>query len=387
MTPSNEISAIILAAGYSRRMGRYKPLLDLDGQTVLDRVVSLYRNAGVTDIRVVTGFRSESIRIALADQPVCVIHNPDHDRGMFSSVLAGINSLPAAVQSFFVHPVDLPLVRPYTLKILMDAFPKSSSSVLYPVFDGLRGHPPLIHGELKNAILTHDGSNGLRGLLGRFDSKALDVQVADEGILLDLDTPDDFQRLSTRLAGSAVLTENECSMLMENIRMLPGPIINHCRLVSRVAKTVAEAVHANGIPLDIPLIQSVARVHDVARLEKNHASAGARLLNEMGFPAMAAIVAVHIDINVSEEPLLDEAQIVHLADKLVAGDTLVSLSQRFDAKLEKYSRDPNISARINQRRQAAFTIQNKVEQASGDTICQILKQSGIINRNQACKTS
>lgn len=387
MPPPAEISAIILAAGYSRRMGRFKPLLKLDGQTVLERVVSLYRDAGVTDIRVVTGFRSEAIRSALAAQPVSVVHNPDHDKGMFSSVVAGVNTLRADVRSFFVHPVDIPLVRPHTLAMLVDAFDQHPSPVIYPVFDDLRGHPPLIHEEVKAAIISHDGSGGLRALLRRFDSTALDIQVADEGVLLDLDTPDDFQRLSTRLATFDMLTENECRVLMEKVQMLPGPVIDHCRQVARVAAMLAGAVNDSGGAIDVPLIQSTARVHDVARLEENHATTGAGLLNEMGFPAMAAIVAGHMDINVPEDSPPDEAQIVHLADKLVSGNTVVSLSQRFDAKLKKHGHDPKASEKISQRRRAAMNIQDKVEQTSGKTIQQILKNVGIINGRQLCKTS
>ena len=166
MTRKRQRSAIILAAGYSRRMQRFKPVLTLGGQTVLERVASLYRSAGVTDIRVVTGFRSETIRSALAGLPVAVVHNPAHDTGMFASVLAGIEALDPDVPSFFVHPVDIPLVRPHTLAMLMDALDRLPSPVAYPVFDDRRGHPPLIDGALKATILAHGGDGGLSALLG-----------------------------------------------------------------------------------------------------------------------------------------------------------------------------------------------------------------------------
>ena len=386
MPPPADITAIILAAGYSRRMQRFKPLLNLGGQTVLERVVSLYRCAGVRDIRVVTGFRSESIRSALAEGSVCVIHNPGHDSGMFSSVRAGVKTLAAGVGAFFVHPVDIPLVRPHTLATLIEAVDGHPAPVVYPVFDDRRGHPPLINATLKDAILSHDGGGGLRALLHRFDRPALDVQVADEGVLLDLDTPDDFQRLSTRLATSDCLTEDECRVLMEKVRRLPKPVINHCRQVACVAATLARAVNGSGGAVDRPLIQSAARVHDVARLEKNHAAAGADLLNTMGFPAMAAIVAAHMDIDVLENSPLDEAQIVHLADKLVAGNTVVRLSQRFSVKLHAYGQDANASEKIRQRWRAATTIQVKIERITGDQIDHLLKKAGIISGSQPCAT-
>ncbi len=383
MTPQRKPTAIILAAGYSRRMGEFKPLMKLGAQTVLERAVSLYRAAGVADIRVVTGFRSETIRSALSSQPAGVIHNPAYDSGMFSSVQAAVNALPANVRSFFVHPVDIPLVRPHTLTMLMDAFDRCPSPVVYPVFDGLRGHPPLVHGKLKDPILSHDGRGGLRDLLIRFDSGALEVQVADEGVLLDLDAPDDFQRLSRRLIASTRLTEDECRVLMEKVQRLPGPVIDHCRQVACVAESLARAICGSGGAIDVPLVRSAALVHDVARLKKNHAAAGADLLNAMGFPAMAAIVAVHMHIDVATDALLDPAQIVHLADKLVDGSKLVSLPQRFNAKLKKFAHDPTVSEKINRRRCAALTIQDNVERVCGSTIQRMLTEAGMVRGDQA----
>jgi CTP:molybdopterin cytidylyltransferase MocA len=382
MTRQSPRSAILLAAGYSRRMGRFKPLLKLGGQTVLERVVSLYRRASVADIRVVTGFRSETVRSALGALPVTVVHNPAHDAGMFSSVLAGIDTLAPDVSSFFVHPVDIPMVRPHTLAMLMDAFDRLPKPVIYPVFNGHRGHPPLVDVALKEAIVSHDGSGGLSALLRRFDATARDVEVADEGVMLDMDTPDDFQRLETRLAMSDRLTEDECRMLMQKVRKLPGALIDHCHRVAWVAAALANAVNDEGGALDVHLVQSAARVHDVARTEKNHAATGAHLLHAMGFPAMAALVATHMDIDDYRESCLDEAQILYLADKLVAGTTVVSLKQRFDAKLKTYGRDPMVAEAIDRRRRAAFTIQTKVEKTTGKQMDQILNKAGIVNSRQ-----
>ncbi|BBO86391.1 molybdopterin-guanine dinucleotide biosynthesis protein MobA [Desulfosarcina ovata subsp. sediminis] len=365
-------SAVILSAGYASRMGRFKPLLDLGDKTALDRVVSLYLDAGITDVRVVTGYRAGDIRAALADRPVRIVHNPDHDSGMFSSVLAGVNDLPSAVPAFFVHPVDIPLVRTYTVVTLMAAMEAKPAAVIYPRVGDERGHPPLIHGSLKAAIAAHDGSGGLKALLDRFEAQARDVPVADEGALLDMDTPDDFRQLGDRLAGKALLTENECRLLMEQVRRLPAEINEHCRQVARVAESLAAAVNAAGGHLDAALIRCAARVHDVARLEKHHADAGAALLRRMGFDRLAAIVAVHMDLTADEHSLLDEAEVVYLADKLVAGTTIVGLARRFDAKLKKYAQDPQVTDPIQRRKRAAVAIQTKIERLTGKTIDHIL---------------
>jgi CTP:molybdopterin cytidylyltransferase MocA/HD superfamily phosphodiesterase len=369
-------SAIILAAGYSSRMGEFKPLLELSGLAAIDRVIGLYQAVGVTDIHVVTGFRSATIEAAVRSRSVDLVHNPDHDKGMFSSVLAGVNALPEATPAFFVHPVDIPLVRAHTLSVLLETGRIHSPAIAYPTFDDRRGHPPLIRGDLKEAILAHDGEGGLRTLLDRFGDQARDIPVADNGVLLDMDTPDDYALLSNRSETSAILTDDECRQLMEKVVRLPASIIDHCRQVARVAVRLAQAVNTAGAGLDMSRIRSAALVHDVARLEKNHAAAGARLLEQMGFPGLAEIVAVHMQIHVDKHSPIDEAQVVHLADKLVSGSNVVSLAKRFDAKLNKYGHDPIVAEKIEQRRQAALTIQTKIERAAAATIDQIIVSKG-----------
>jgi CTP:molybdopterin cytidylyltransferase MocA/HD superfamily phosphodiesterase len=355
-------------------MGEFKPLLELGGLAAIDRVVSAYQAAGVTDIHVVTGFRSATIEAAVRHMGVHLVHNPDHDAGMFSSVLAGVKALAQKVPAFFVHPVDIPLVRPHTLTLLLDAGRRHSPAIVYPVFDDRRGHPPLIRGDLTGAIGAHDGKGGLRTLLDRFESGARDVPVADGGVLLDMDTPDDYAQLSKRSDTAAVLTDDECRALMENVCGLPAAIVDHCRQVARVAERLAGALNAKGGTLDTGRIRSAALVHDVCRLEKDHAAAGARLLKQMGFAELAKIVAVHMRIQTDERLPIDESQVVHLADKLVAGNAVVALAERFDAKLAKYGQDPIAAKRIERRRQTALVIQSKIERITQRSISQILAQ-------------
>lgn len=372
------ISAVILAAGYSRRMGNFKPLLRFGAQTLLERLVSTYRKAGIADIRVVTGHRAAAVEAALVDLPVTTVHNPIYDTGMFSSILAGIDSLPSTTRAFFIHPVDIPLVRPDTLSRLMTALDDPLWAVVYPLLEDQRGHPPLIHSALATEIAAYNGCGGLRELLRRFESRAKNIPVADAGVLLDLDTPDDYQRLAARAAQTGhVLTATESRMLMEKILKLPLPVVEHCRQVARVAAALAKSVAKCVAGIDIQLVEAAATVHDLARDRDSHAAVGAEWLNAMGFPAMAAIVAAHMDIDVSQDSPLDETQIVYLADKLVTGKTVIDLKQRFATKLAKYRDDPDISATIVQRRQAAQIIQGKIETLSGETVYALLTNAGI----------
>ena len=188
------IAALVLAAGYSSRMGRFKPLLPIAGVPALERVIDLFLAGGVREITVVTGHRAEELTPLLERRGVRAVHNPSYDAGMYSSVAAGVGSLAEAVEACFVLPVDTPLVQPLTIQLLVQAYERGQQSVIYPVFQGRRGHPPLIRRNVLAEVLRSDEPEGLRSLLTRHENSAGEVAVIDEGIHLDLDTPADLAR-------------------------------------------------------------------------------------------------------------------------------------------------------------------------------------------------
>jgi CTP:molybdopterin cytidylyltransferase MocA len=198
MTIDSSIAAVILSAGFSERMGRFKPLLPLGTRTIIERVVNTFQSAGIGEILVVTGYRAADVRQAVSALPVRCVANTDYMKGMFSSVLAGIQRLSEDCRAFFVHPADIPLVKPQTIRQLAGAFGEDSPVVLYPTFDGRRGHPPLIAASLIPRILMWSGSGGLRAVLTGHHDDSAELAVNDEGILMDLDTPEDYQRMRTR---------------------------------------------------------------------------------------------------------------------------------------------------------------------------------------------
>ncbi len=110
-----DVAAIVLAAGRSSRMGDFKPLLPFDGGTLIGHVVASLRAAGVTRIHVVTGFNAEALAPEIDRLGVTRAQNADFDRGMLSSVQAGVASLPAETEAFLLMPVDMPLVRASTI--------------------------------------------------------------------------------------------------------------------------------------------------------------------------------------------------------------------------------------------------------------------------------
>jgi CTP:molybdopterin cytidylyltransferase MocA len=378
---ATNISTIILAAGFSSRMGRFKPLMELGKKTVIDRVVSLYQDVGVKDISVVVGYRGEEIRKALASSGVRIVVNQDFEKGMYTSIIEGIRHLPASTGAFFINPVDIPLIRVPTIKILIRSSLEKSAWIFYPYFNGRRGHPPLIDGELAHEIIAWKKEGGLRSFLEERNDLALDVPVADEGVLSDLDTVEDFRLLQARLKEEGIPTPAECRMLMEEIQHLPESVITHCRVVAAMTKTLTDAVNRAGSKLDSKLVYAAALVHDIARMEEPHAQTGAKVLEEWGYPKPAEIVRVHVDIQIHDNEPINEAEIVYLADKLVSGNQPIDLEQRFHLKMKKYGQDPQMAAAIRLRWDNAHRIKDKVEQITGCPLRSISDQDILLKED------
>jgi molybdenum cofactor cytidylyltransferase len=193
-------SALILCAGRSSRMGAFKPLLRLGKETLLERAIRLFRGAGIVDVTAVLGHRADCVLPLLDRHGVRSVLNDRYDEGMFSSLRAGVGSLDRSRCAFFVLPVDIPLVRPVTLQALMAAF-REGIDICRPCFRGRHGHPPLIASTLIPAIEEFDGTGGLRALLTRYRGWTADVAVEDPGILLDVDTRDNYEGAQKALAG------------------------------------------------------------------------------------------------------------------------------------------------------------------------------------------
>jgi CTP:molybdopterin cytidylyltransferase MocA len=196
--PSGEaapLAALILAAGESSRMGRPKPLLPLGDDSVLARLVQAYQRAGVRDILVVNGHWAAEVAEEADRLGVPAILNADYRRGMFSSIQAGAAALAEDIRGFFMHPVDVALVRPATIRLLADVFFSYNPWILYPRHKGRRGHPPLLSRMLAPEILAHDGDGGLRAVLNRRPDRARDLDVDDPAVLWDMDTPADYERI------------------------------------------------------------------------------------------------------------------------------------------------------------------------------------------------
>jgi putative nucleotidyltransferase with HDIG domain len=354
--PSGPVAALILAAGFSSRMGALKPLLPLGSGTVLAHVAATLRRGGVEDIVVVTGHRAEVIAAEAEKLGIRAVHNPNFASGMMTSVQAGITALAPEVRGTLLLPVDVPLVRPATIARLLAEAATGAPLILHPTFAGETGHPPYIGRALFAEILAAHGR--LCDVFAEHAQRARRVPVFDEGCLTDMDTPVDYAVLRHRLSSLHVPTELECLSLLEAADVAPETRA-HCHAVADLATLIGLGLEAAGLPVDAAMVRAGALLHDIAKGQDDHAAVGADILARHGFPEVGAIVARHMTLGFDGR--LDEAAIVYLADKLISGTARVALEERFAPALKRFRNDPEALAAAHARFAEARAILDLVE--------------------------
>jgi len=352
-------------------MGEFKPLLKLGSCTALEHAVRCFFRAGVRDVRVVAGYRAETVAEAVKLLGVRVVINQYFDKGMYSSVQAGVRTLEPEVRAFFLLPADYPLVRKSTVEKMLECFHTGSKGIVYPVFQGRRGHPPLISARYAGDIINSFPAGGLRELLGKYEHDALDVPVSDETVLLDMDTPEDYEVLLQYLKSRAVPTLEECRSILRECRV-SELVWKHSHRVAGLALLMLKHLKKAGAALDEDLVLAGALLHDVARSQPDHAGAGARLLEARGYPLVAKVVAAHMDIDSSEDMPLSEPEVVFLADKMIKDQSMIPIPERFAVMLEMYKDDRQACEAVLRRLKQALLIKRKVEKLLGrplESVC------------------
>jgi molybdenum cofactor cytidylyltransferase len=184
------ITALILAAGASSRMGSPKALLMYRGETFLDRLIGFCGEA-CGSVVVVLGRHAIEIRAAIRKDATFVL-NPDPDRGQLSSLQCGLAQISGA--AMFV-PVDVPAVEPATVLKLVAAFQSSDCLVVVPAFAGKHGHPVCIASPVVKELLAMPATGQARDIIRRYRAQTLYVAVEDPGVLRDIDTRTEYQDL------------------------------------------------------------------------------------------------------------------------------------------------------------------------------------------------
>lgn len=194
------ISAVLLAAGMSVRMGRAnKLLLPVRGEPMVRRVASAIVASVAAEIVVVLGHEAPAVREALAGLPLSFVMNPDYAKGMTGSIQRGVAVCGAAAPGFMICLADLPDLLAEEYDQLIQAFlarlAADPACIAVPEFEGKRGNPVLFSAAHKAAILAHTEPEGCRSLVQAQRAHLFPLRMDTPHCLHDIDTPEAYREV------------------------------------------------------------------------------------------------------------------------------------------------------------------------------------------------
>ena len=187
------INAIILAAGASERMGKPKPLLRFNDKTFLDQIISVLKRSDVDRITVVLGAEAETIKKSADLSGTNIIINKDYQKGQLSSLILGIEQTPQETEAILICLVDNPFITEEVVNKIISKFKETNNPIIVPVFNKKRGHPTLFSRALFDALLNAPEEQGARYVIYSNEEKILELETSENGILIGIDTPDDYK--------------------------------------------------------------------------------------------------------------------------------------------------------------------------------------------------
>ncbi len=197
-------TGVVLAAGSSRRMGSPKQLLRIEGRPLLELVVAHACASRLDDVLVVLGAAAEEVRAGVDLGRARVLVNPDHVAGMASSLRAGLAALGGGVDRAMIILGDQPDISGHLLDALLDLQEDTGLPAAALSFNGLLHPPVVLQRELWGELMELEGDVGCRAVIRARPELVATLSVAEDvRHPVDLDTPDDYRRLTDRQAGPA----------------------------------------------------------------------------------------------------------------------------------------------------------------------------------------
>jgi molybdenum cofactor cytidylyltransferase len=196
------ISAIVLAAGTASRMGKPKQLLKVGTTTLLGAVLDKVTGSNADEVILVLGSSASRIIRKTAARRSKVVLNKDFLKGMSTSLKAGLGALSPESDAVLVVLADQPLLSENTLNSMIQSYNATRSPIIAPKYHGKRGNPILFDRSLFPELLALTGDRGAKEVVERHPDLLLEVPVEDEGVVLDIDTREDYNKVRGKLARS-----------------------------------------------------------------------------------------------------------------------------------------------------------------------------------------
>jgi molybdenum cofactor cytidylyltransferase len=191
------VTAIVLAAGMSARMGKQnKLLLPFAGKTVVETVVQNLVNADIGQIIVITGYEAEMVKRVLTHLPVQIIENSHYAKGMTTSIKAGVAA--ASGEGYMICLSDMPLITAKEYSFLADIFNKqrlvNSNCICIPKFKDSKGNPVIFSSSYKRLILEHEKMEGCKEIIQLNKENIYWVDIS-ANTLRDMDTAGEYESI------------------------------------------------------------------------------------------------------------------------------------------------------------------------------------------------
>ncbi len=191
------VSCIILAAGKSQRFGANKMLMTFGKSTVLQSVIDTFDHPVIHEIIVVVSNRSREMIDLSGFSPVTWVVNPDPEKEIGSSLQEGLKYISADSEAVIIAHGDMPLIKKETVAEMIGHF--HADSIVIPMYKGRKGHPVLLDRSIVLKCLDGGLIFPLRQIIREHESRIILYDCEDEGVLLDIDTPDDYTLMLSRL--------------------------------------------------------------------------------------------------------------------------------------------------------------------------------------------
>lgn len=204
---------MVLAAGKSQRMGTPKQLLRIGGKTVLEHTLERVRDSSVSEIVLVLGHAADAIEKEIFIEGLTIIRNEGYQQGMGTSLRAGIAAVGPDAKAALIVLADQPFVQAATLNQLIECHQTAKAQIVIPTFRGFRGNPVLLDSSIFPELQELSGDVGCRAIFGSHTENIHKLAVDDAGILLDIDSREDFEKLTqSQPGGSALITARESDL-------------------------------------------------------------------------------------------------------------------------------------------------------------------------------
>ena len=275
-------------------------------------------------------------------------------------------------------------MTPRVLRLLTDRFGRGREGIIYPVCCGRRGHPPLLSMRYADPLQQAGCSDSLRTFLSAFPKDETEIDVRDLTVIMDMDTPEEYgllERFAVILDEKGLRsTGREPSLTVDEALFIlaaagtPANVVEHCRAVAAVGERLAASLEPRLPALDVALVRAGCLLHDLARLQHDHARVAQELFTNFGLPRLAAVIGQHmvIESRFPGAPGVTEEELVYLADKLVAEDEFVGLDERQARALRKARSGVDAAGSVRARIGDARTIAGKVAATLGEPLEAVL---------------